>query len=207
MILTTLLTDLKEAANHAQTVSELPIYRSYGPILLARWTKSYKKDWDRISLLRAPSDESPGPLQPAASSPDRTIWSGTPRHEVVRRHTQNFYYNQMVTCLRMVTEGIINNMVPLGLTLNDKKNSRNGLKFARVGTIRVVEEVGNLVSIDEVTTMMNNVNGICPSTEFTLYDSSPVIIQDDQCKRALSSGDAWCRKCPRPDRAKVRNRV
>jgi hypothetical protein len=152
VILTSLLTDLKEAATHAKTVSELAICRSYGPILLARRTKSYNKDRDRISLPRAPSDESPGPLHPAASSPDRAIWSGTPRPEVVRHHTQNLYYNQTVTCLRMVIDGISNNMVLLGLTLNDEKKSRNGLKFARVGTIKAVEEVENMVSIDEVTT-------------------------------------------------------
>jgi len=111
VILTSLLTDLKEAATHAQTVSELAIYRSYGPILLARRTKSYNKNRDRISLPRAPSDESPGSLHPAASSPDRNVWSGTPRPEVVRHHMQNFCYNQTVTCLRMVTEGISNNMV------------------------------------------------------------------------------------------------
>ena len=103
--------DVKEAVTHAQTVSELAIYRSYGPILFARWTKSFNKDTDRISLPRAPSDESPGPLNPAASSPDRTIWSGTFRFEVVRHHKQNFYYNQTVTWLCMVTEGISNNIV------------------------------------------------------------------------------------------------
>jgi hypothetical protein len=52
----------------------------------------------------------------------------------------------------MVTEGISNNMVLLGLTLNVGKRSRNDLKFARVGTKKAVDEVGNLVSIDEVTT-------------------------------------------------------
>jgi len=160
VILTTSLpTDLKEAATHAQMVSELAIYRSYGPILLARQTKSYNKDRDRISLPRAPSYGSPGPLHPAASSPDRTTWSGTPRPEVVRHHTQNLYYNRTVTCLRMVTKRISNNMVLLGLTLNDEKKSRNCLKFARVGTIKAVEELGNMVSIDEVTTSRTLNNG------------------------------------------------
>lgn len=44
---------------------------------------------------------------------------------------------------------ISNNMLLLGLTLNDEKKSRNGLTFARVGTIQAVEEVWNLVSIDK----------------------------------------------------------
>jgi hypothetical protein len=52
----------------------------------------------------------------------------------------------------MVTDGISKNMVLLGLTLNDENKSRNGLKFARVGITKAVEEVGNMVSIDEVTT-------------------------------------------------------
>jgi len=111
VILASLLTDLNEAATHAQTVAELAIYRSYGPILLPRRTKSYNKDTDRISLPEVPSDLSPGPLHPAVSSPDRTTRSGTSRPEVVRHHMQNSYYNQTVTWLSMVTEGINNNMV------------------------------------------------------------------------------------------------
>jgi hypothetical protein len=40
-----------------------------------------------------------------------------------------------------------------------RRNLGNGLKFARVGTIKAEEEVGNLVSIDEVTTNRTLNNG------------------------------------------------
>jgi hypothetical protein len=49
-------------------------------------------------------------------------------------------------------------MVLLGLT-NDEKKSRISLKFAHVGTIKSVQELGNLVSIDEVITSRTLNNG------------------------------------------------
>lgn len=121
VILTTpLVNDLKEAQPCTNSFRARNL-SSYESILLARRTQSYNKDRDRISLPRAPSDEIPGPLQSAASSPDMTVWSGTPCPEVMPHHMHNFYYNQTVTCLQMVTEGISNNMVLLGLTVMTRR--------------------------------------------------------------------------------------
>jgi hypothetical protein len=130
--MTSLLTDLKKAC-HTRTGGFRACIILMGPFVLPGRQKSTTKtgvehpcpELGQINALGRCTWQPRRLAGPMARDP--MTWGG-------RTHMQNFYYNRMIRWLCMETEGISNNMVMLGLTVNDKNSSRNGLQFGRVDT-------------------------------------------------------------------------